>query len=364
VGYILLQSIFAPFLLLLRYLGRSNSQKNLVIQTAKIGDCLNSTPLLSALNNFDLVCEKSCLDIVTSFPGIDSIFLLNKYRKSGLSGKIRLALILFSNRYSMVYVLQPNALNVFLAEMAYPDYRFGINVEYKRNYINRHFCYRNRCINHGQHDLVLDTYLKMLPTLYLDRKKHYYGVKCPVKDNAKFIEKNIFYIGVSISAGNKMKSLPKKLTCELLKFIEQYQDITVIFFGVRGEEKYLKSVEDDGCLEKINYIDMIGKLSFGETAWFVEKINLYISSDTGLSYLADTLGVPLINFMGPCNYHEQRPLGDNVLIIKTKKLMPFSFIFDAPYHSVLSNDELYDIDDESMRSVKEFIKESYRSHLY
>lgn len=361
MGYILLHFIFSPFLLLLRYFLRSGSsdQKDLVIQTAKIGDCLNSTPLFSALDHFDLVCEKSCLDVVKSFPGIGSIFILDEYRKTGLYGKLRLSFILFGNNYSSVYVLQPNALNLFLAEMAYPGKRVSIDVEYKKSHISGRFCARNQCVRHSKDDLVLDTYLRMLSTPDYGRKKSYHGSRRPEDQKAQLLDNDLFYIGISLSAGNKMKSLPDNLTCALLRMLEKYRNARVLFFGIQGEENYLKNLEVKGCLNMIDYVDLIGDLDLGETAWFLSNLNLYVSSDTGLSYLADTLEVPLINFMGPCSYQEQRPLGENVLIVKTPGLDPFSFIFDAPYSATFSSDELYHMDTTSMKSVENFIGEMY-----
>lgn len=358
----MIHRILAPFLWLLRLLsyGKNSDHRTLVIQTAKIGDCLNSTPLLYHLGNFDIICEGACQTILQSFPGLQDIYRLNDYRKGGLHGKLRLAFKLFFNRYSVVYVLQPNSLNLFLAEMATPDSRVGIDVDYKRNYVTKRFCSRNRCITHGKEDLVLDTYLKMLPSAESDRKKHYYGIISPDQEHDQLVGENLFYIGISLSAGNKMKSLPEGLTCTLLRIINGLNDVRVLFFGVEGEENYLRSIEKKGCLDSVDYISLIGTLDLGESAWFLCKINLFISSDTGLSYLADTLDVPLINFMGPCSYNEQRPLGDNALIVKTPGLETFSFIFDAPYHSDLSSNEMYQMDNESLNLVEKFIGEIYR----
>lgn len=316
--------------------------------------------MLYNLDCFDVVSENACQVVLKSFPGIQNVYILSDYKRDGLSGKIRLAFKLFHNRYSEVYVLQPNALNLFLAEMATPDSRIGIDVDYKRNYVTKRFCSRNRCINHRKEDLVMDAYLKMLPSIGKNRKKHYYGIAVPAKEWGQLVGENIFYIGISLSAGNKMKSLPVEITCRLIGIIGRFKDVRILFFGVEGEERYLESVKRNGCLGSVDYVSLIGALDFGESAWFLSKINLFISSDTGLSYLADTFDTPLINFIGPCSYNEQRPLGDNTLVVKTPELEPFSFIFDAPYHSDLSSNELYQMDEDSIYSVEKFIEEIYR----
>ena len=46
-------------------------------------------------------------------------------------------------------------------------------------------------------------------------------------------------------------------------------------------------------------------------------MNLYISSDTGNSYIADAMNVPTINFAGPCFWQEQRPVFEKSLIVKS-----------------------------------------------
>ena len=92
-------------------------------------------------------------------------------------------------------------------------------------------------------------------------------------------------------------------------------------------------------------------------------MHLYISTDTGNSYIADSQNVPVVNFSGPCCAAEQRPIGSRVLIIETEGLRPFSFVFETRYESDISPEVLYAISEGQWKVIREFIGDCRRVAL-
>lgn len=359
--YLLIFVIHLPILLLLRIVALFSSRPpraDLLIQTAKLGDCLNTSPLIEVLGPLEIVCSTDCAHLFSRYANVRKVYVVNHYKSRGLMGKLLLAYTLFAKRYGSVYALQPNSLNLFLSLMALPGKRKMLYVSYKNNLMSRLFCAFSSCTRHTKESLTIDSYLKMAGQSDANRKKRYPSPRRPNPEMVEIIEEEGFNIGISLSAGNKLKELPTHLTCALVESIKEKSggDARLLFFGVTGEEECLQKVREEGCLEGIRHHDLIGKLDLDETAWALSRLNLYISSDTALSYLADCYDTPLVNFMGPCNWNEQRPLGERALIVKTPGLRPFSFTFQAPYQSEIPQAALYEVGDAEMERIGGFLK--------
>jgi ADP-heptose:LPS heptosyltransferase len=60
---------------------------------------------------------------------------------------------------------------------------------------------------------------------------------------------------------------------------------------------------------------------------------LFIGVDSGITYMADAVGTPLVSVAGPCNMRETRPLGQHVILLQRTDLpcAPCAHIFNAPY---------------------------------
>ena len=89
--------------------------KNLVIQTAKIGDYINITPLLSHLGKSDALLSYSVAPLAERDATLEHIWYIEDHR-SGLMKKIKLVWQLL-NRYDNIYLLHPTNLNLFIAAM-------------------------------------------------------------------------------------------------------------------------------------------------------------------------------------------------------------------------------------------------------
>lgn len=346
--YLIIFIIHFPILFLYRFTTfffTKHSDTGLVIQTAKLGDCLNTSPLIQAIGKIDVICSNDCSYLFSQYKNVRKVYAVNQYKSRGVLGKLTLAYILFMNRYQEIYILQPNSLNLFLSLMAMPKIRRIVFPTYKNSWLARFLCKFSGCTMHTKSDLTIKTYLRMSGKLSAPEKKFYPTPKPPRTEILSLIKPNLFTIGIALSAGNKLKELPISLVCQLITIFDElmHANYNLLFFGINGEEKKLKDLESSGCLNGIKYKSIIGEIDLNEAAWMLAHIRLFISSDTALSYLADSFDTPVINFMGPCNWREQRPLGGNALIIKSK-IAPFSFTFDAPYRSEISPDELYSIE--------------------
>jgi heptosyltransferase-2 len=79
-------------------------------------------------------------------------------------------------------------------------------------------------------------------------------------------------------------------------------------------------------------VDTTGQLSLTQLPGLLKRLSLFIGVDSGVTYMADALNVPLVSIAGPCNMCETRPIQARVMIIqKTLPCAPCAHIYKAPY---------------------------------
>ena len=219
--------------------------KTLLIQTAKIGDYANSAVIFEKLGKFDVLIDEINLAFAKHDRRIEKIFTINDVKRKKTS-KLGLALKLFSRNYESVYVLMPNSLNLFLARCT-----LAKNIVAVHHYaVSSNFALLAlgmKKVPHTLNDLTLLTYLK---TLGISELKYEKCLQQPLfipREN--IVKSNKFKIGVSLSAGNKMKTPPKKTWEKIFEIFAKF-DCEVYIFGVGEEEALLKNLLAKNADEK------------------------------------------------------------------------------------------------------------------
>jgi len=347
--YLLIFLIFYPILSILSIF-RKKSPKDLVIQTAKIGDYVNSSVIFNKLDKFDIIIDKVNYEFAKHNPKIENIYIINEYKK-GLKNKLKLAFTLFWNNYENVYVLMPNSFNLFLAQFSFAKNKITIK-HYANKWYEKLLMIGMKKIIHTKENLTIKSYLKMVNESDLENNWKNLPL---IEPKQNLINSNKFKVGISLSAGNKIKTIDNETWEKIFNILSKF-DLEIYIFGLENEKIYLNNLKDK---IKNPYTSLLSKIPLKELPFYISQMNLYISSDTGNSYIADTFKVPLINFAGPCYMNEQKPINKNSLIIKSNaKCTPFSFIFSAPYESKCDN--LYKITSNQEKEILEFIIKIYK----
>jgi len=117
-----------------------------------------------------------------------------------------------------------------------------------------------------------------------------------------------FIVGISPSAGNKIKEWPATRFAEVANYVAEKYGAIIVIIG---------SKDDRGCAEdmkrrlskKTVFLDAVGMLSIDELKAVIARLNVFISVDTGPIYIAEAFGVPTIDIVGPMDEKEQPPIG-------------------------------------------------------
>jgi len=363
LGYFLLSILLFPLGFLLSLWGRvTNPPRKLLIATGKIGDYLNYTPTFSLLEKFDILIDKPPLQLAEKEHRIEEIFLQPEV-KGGLN-KFLFPLKLASRGYREVYVLTPNAFNLMVGGVvkgARKRTLFHYNQRWFEKFLIKIGGFE--IVPHSRNDLTIATYLKVVGGDEMGEKgeviqKFWKSLPLP-NPLPNFSGGGRFKVGFSLSAGNRMKTISEETWGKIIDILEKFP-VEYHIFGVTGDEVYLSPFRNRKLKNPLHL--WIGKIPLGELPGYISQLNLFISSDTGTAYIADTFRVPILLFAGPCHMEEQKPLGEKVLIVKSNApCAPFSFIFSAPYKALCG--ELYKITPAQEEEIYNFVKQLYHQWL-
>ena len=418
--YFLIYLLIYPYLFAMKKLKfKGKKGKILLIQTAKIGDYANSSVIFEKLGKFDVLIDEINLAFAKHDSRIEKIFTINDVKRRKAS-KIALALELFSRNYESVYVQMPNGLNLFLARCTLAKNIVAVH-HYAASSDFALLALGMKKVPHTLQDLTLLTYLKTIGESSLKYEKCLQKPLFIPQEN--LIKSGKFKIGVSLSAGNKMKTPPKHTWEKIFEIFAKF-DCEVYIFGVGEEAALLKNLlaenadakraenlnkpeicadlagsdtsEIDGGLENANekqtkaqicsqnstggsnfssqicdnyvkkfgenelkIISLIDKIKLEELPFYLSQMQLYASSDTGNYYVADSVRTPTICLMGPCFASEQRGVADSLVI--SSHLPPVSSVFKTVRD--IDASAFFELSEQNLADIEAFVKVRYISYL-
>lgn len=141
--------------------------------------------------------------------------------------------------------------------------------------------------------------------------------------------KKDFVVGISPSAGNKIKEWPEERFAEVADYlIKKHQAKVVLIGGPDDKEKVGEVIKNVKNPE--NIINTQGEFNIDELKAFVSKLSLFISVDTGPIYIAEVFNVPTIDITGPINEMEQPPISKiHKVVTPVYRKKPELFVMNA-----------------------------------
>lgn len=333
---------------------------SLVIQTAKIGDYINTTVLHEALGTVDVVIDKINAGFATNDQRVQRVEVINGYRKS-FPKRLGLALKLFFRRYDTVYVVMPGAFNLFLGLCAMPRCKATIRTYATGFTAGLLIRLYDRVIVHGRNDLTVDSYLKMLGGGFNSQSvwKLPARERTPVHVCDAIAGSSRRKAGICLGTGNESKQIPPDEWLKILTLIDEWE-ADIFVFGLETDRPLLQKLEAGLNLKRARLIPLLGILDLPQLPANIARMNLFISTDTGLCYIADSYRIPIIVYAGPCHMTEQRPINPSVLILAPVNPPPrLSYIFDTLHHTDCS--PYYRTGEAEQREMHTFISSVFTS---
>jgi ADP-heptose:LPS heptosyltransferase len=145
--------------------------------------------------------------------------------------------------------------------------------------------------------------------------------------------KDKMLVGITLSAGNKIKEWPTERFAEVANHVASKYGVVIVIIGGPNDTEYSQMMR--GSLNKeVQYIDTTGTLSIDELKATISKLDLFISVDTGPIYIAEAFNIPTVDIVGPMDEREQPPIGKFHKCVITDRKKPELHILNARVYNV------------------------------
>ncbi len=312
-------------------------QKILVIQTAKLGDMVCTTPVFRAIKEKYPSSEigvigdgvnKSLLDGNTD---VDTYFVFNE--KEGI---LRFSKKVKKEKFDVCVVVGPDFISLVIAILSDTPFIITPTAVGGRGIITRTYTLLSHFV--VTKDFRFGAYapqerlrlLEPLDILSKNTKKYLsFSSEADKKIEQLLVQhRGKLLVGISPSVGNKIKEWPIERFAQVGNYIAKNYNALILIIGGPNDGVYSEGMKNK-LTEDVEYIDTTGS-SIDETKALISKLSLFISVDTGPIYIAEAFGVPTIDIVGPMDEKEQPPISDiHRVVIPTDREKPELHILNA-----------------------------------
>jgi ADP-heptose:LPS heptosyltransferase len=341
VLYIILTYLFSPIIYLLLSFKKKAVKRILIIQTAKIGDLICSTPVFRAIRkrypdaHLTAMVSPVTKELLENNPNVDKIIPIKNTDLKGFSGKWRLSGLIRKGRYDIAIALNPNVPFAIALFWGLVPVRLSIMPNFSGITFRLASLFYTYLEKHISGRLITETYIQMLKNIGIEStnisKEVYKSDTADTKAEQILGKIDKPLIGIAVSSGNKLKELGAEKIAKITDLLLGNFDACIVLIGSIYDTDVANRVLDL-AIKKYKVINTTGRLDLNELPALIERLSLFIGVDTGITYMADALSVPIIHLAGPIDTSEQRPIGEKVFIIQNKlSCLPCTYVFKAAY---------------------------------
>lgn len=299
-------------------------------QSNRIGDLICATPVFRAIKTrypdsylAVLVSKRSC-GVIKNNPRINEIIL---YEDRDLLKKIRRL------NFHWSFILTNNPMHSVIAYLGLIPNRVKTTAQTKsKSELFTDFL-NNYTLTYENHTYLPEHYLKLLEFINIkdaEEVKEVFLQSGADEKAEKFLLDNKlsredFLVGCSVTAGNKIKEWGTANFAALSDILIEHYNARIIFFGAeKDKEKILETIKK---MRKGEKTAIATDFLLEEVPSLIKMLKVFISVDTGLLYIANALGVYVIDIIGPCDPREQPPQNEkSVLVTPPEHIKPSSFV--------------------------------------
>ncbi len=335
-------------LLLLPFVRRRTSgalRSIILVQTGKIGDFVCTSPLFRAVRSafpearIVLAVHPVNVTLARQLPFFDEIIAIPSGSLSGWQNKWQWIRQFRSRQLDLAICCSGGLAWPFILAMSGIPRRLGVTP----NFMGRSTRFAQKlwtdCVLHHGDQMIGTTYANLLARLGIatttTAKTLCASIGAPTHV-ASFLSKaghssENRLAGVAISAANKLKELGKPLLAGVCrKMLAADPALSIVLLGGPSDQPLAAALMAD--LNSQRMIDSCGAFALDEVPALLQRLDVFVGVDSGLTYIADTFDIPLVSLAGPCNMQETKPVNQNAVILQENlPCVPCAHIFKAPY---------------------------------
>jgi ADP-heptose:LPS heptosyltransferase len=335
----------------------------LVHNFTRIGDLLQSTPLLMGLKDRDPECEiilavhKRFQEVCEGFPFVDTVIAFDSdglkdtilERGEGLLKSYRYVKffinLLREQRFDIVYNLSHSRSSCILLSLLEIPEAVGSIADRTGTVCTKHPWanhFKNMSINRETSAFnLVDVYRRMgdVPGHY---RRLMYEVLPGAQAAADRLLAELFasashepetslLIGFQPGASQASRQWPASAFANLGKALCDELGARILVFGT-AQEAALGEVITTACRGRA--VSVMGKTSLAQLAALLQRCHLLVTNDTGTMHLASAVGTQVVAlFMGPALFHQTGPYGEGHIVLQAEiPCAPCHYLLHCAHH--------------------------------
>lgn len=329
-------------------------EKLLVIQLAKFGDLLQSSPLMARLKSarpnaeITIMVDSRLTGVAGMNPHTDKVFPVDLIKLKSIADDAGCPILeklikmkkmigdLAQMKFDYTINLNTSRISCLLANLADSGKRLGPSIQEDRKSLNGSFwsdfimsVMTQRRFNRFN---LVDLY-----SLYADvfnaPSATPRGLIFPVTDSDRTAGRRLIrsheqygsadgpLIGFQLGSGNISRQWPPDYFSKLASMLINDLNARIVLTGVNSERHlgnaFIENLMPHESRNRI--INLMGGTSVSELAGVLSNLDLMISTDTGAMHLAAAAGVKILAiFIGPAFCHETGPYDTGSIILQTQ----------------------------------------------
>ncbi len=295
--------------------------KVVLIQTAYVGDVVFTSPLIHAIKtthpqtHLSLMVRPDKAEVAACIPGVDEVLTFDKrLREAGLVGLMRVARRLKRRQFDWLVAPHRSSRTAMLAKLSGIPVRVGFSGGLRR------YCYTHQVKYDRREPCGLLQEFRLLAAVGVEEAGWQLRLKAPEQQHEileTFLRSNNLapgckLVGMCIGSVWPTKRWPPVYFGSLAESLVErgYQPV---LFGGREEVGLARQVTE---IAPGKLVSCVGN-SLAESAALLERCQMVVGGDTGLTHMARALMVPTAIIYGPTGSRQHR-FGEHVKVLTAR----------------------------------------------
>lgn len=338
--YVVLTWVLAPLwwpAVQIRKLTIRIPQRILLAEIAGIGDVVCSTAVFKAVREhyphayIALMVDTVVAELAKQDANLDEVISFPYGAQRGLKGRLNLMRIMGS--FDTMICLIPSAAQLTAACWAGVPRRYSVLPDMSTASYKWLAPLMTHVLAHQSNTPFVGTQLRLLKPLGVqqeDLTRH-----LPVQESSRVrlgTSLNLpvtHWVGIAIGSGQGLKAIQPAVLESLIGQLLQIDRIGIVLMGGVKEVALAKTLSQKNPSDRI--VNTVGQINLADLPALIERLSVFVGVDSGVTYMADTLGIPMVYLPGPANPKDQGPIrAKRINLEKALPCAPCSRVFVTP----------------------------------
>ncbi len=367
--YILLTWLAAPLwwpLAQVRKFATKTPQRILIAEIAGIGDVVCSTAVFKAIRarypqaHIALMVDTVLTDLAAQDTNLDEIIPFAYGAQRGLKG--RLNLMRHMKTFDTVVCLIPSAAQLTAMCWVGVPRRYSVLPDVPTRSYQWLAPLMTHAIAHQTNTPFVGMQLHLLAPLGVNQgdlsRQLFMQESSRVHVRSWLHRPATRWVGIAIGSGQGIKAIQPDVLMSLIRQLLQHDGIGVVLIG--GGKEVSLATRLTPAIPSPRLVNTVGQITLADLPALIEQLAVFIGVDSGVTYMADTLGIPMVYLPGPANPKDQGPIrAKRITLEKSLPCAPCSRVFVTPKtcaigtHDCIASFTAGDIHSAAMSLLKE-----------